>query len=80
MMLTQTVSAPAIAPAFAVAPAPITVWYFVSVITDDLYHFYLELEEAYLGLGHKEQIHTAAQVRYPGCTVMDWMICRPQDR
>jgi hypothetical protein len=58
--------------------APPTVCYFVSVVTDDLYEFYIQLEDSYLALGHKEQIHAAAQVRYPGCVVIDWRVCRPQ--
>jgi hypothetical protein len=64
------------APAAPVAPP--TVCYFVSVVTDDLYGFYIQLEDSYLALGHKEQIHAAAQVRYPGCVVIDWRVCRPQ--
>jgi len=72
-MLQHTLS-----PAPAAPVAPPTVWYFVSVVTDDLYGFYIQLEDSYLALGHKEQIHTAAQVRYPGCVVMDWKVCRPQ--
>ena len=65
------------APAIATAPIK-TAWYYVSVVTDDLHSFYLELAESFLGLGHKDEIHAAAAARFPGCVVMDWRLCRPQ--
>ena len=77
------------APAIATAPVK-TVWYHVQVGGDEMITypdgtcskefvldgFKLELTESYLGLGHLEQIRTAAAERHPGKSILDWWICR----
>lgn len=92
MILTQLpTSAPAIAPALTVAPAPATVWYHVQIAGDELITypdgdnslefvvdgFKLELEESYLGLGHLEQIQAEAAKRHPDKVILDWWLCKP---
>ncbi len=87
-MLTQL---PDSVPALTVAPTPATVWYHVQIAGDEVVtypdgdnslefvvdSFKLELEEAYLGFGHLEQIQAEAASRYPGYTILDWWLCKP---